>query len=114
MSRAVLRRVLGMQVMQHKMAVQSAQLEFRYYRAELEPGILGLLHTGFGEQWGDRAYWHWKNAARPGFSPQDVTLVMHAEEPVGCFHLVLRSLQMGPGLSIACSVEGDFAIAPRA
>jgi len=94
--------------------VQSPELVFGHYRTELEPGILRVLHTGFGEQWGDRAYWRWKNFSRPGFSPCDVTLVTQAEVPVACFHLALRTLQMGPGLSILCSVEGDFAIDPRA
>jgi hypothetical protein len=103
-----------MQVTQHKMAVQPAELVFQYYSAGLEPGILRILHTGFGEQWGDGAYWRWKNASRPGFSPMDITLVIQADQPVACFHLALRSLQMGPGLSIPCSVEGDFAIEPRA
>ncbi len=95
-------------------AVQSPDLVFEYYRAELEPGILQVLHNGFGEKWGDGAYWRWKYPSRPGFSPLDVTLVTQACEPVACFHLAVRSLQMGPGLSIPCSVEGDFAIQPRA
>lgn len=113
MARAVLRRILAVQVTQQRTAVQSPELVFQHYRTEWEPGILRVLHTGFGEQWGDCAYWRWKNPSRPGFSPLDVTLVTQAEVPVACFHLALRSLQIGPGLSIRCSVEGDFAIEPR-
>jgi hypothetical protein len=103
-----------MQATQARSAVQSPDLVFESYRAELEPGILRVLHTGFGEKWGDGAYWRWKYPSRPGFSPLDVTLVTQADEPVACFHLAVRSLRMGPGLSIPCSVEGDFAIQPRA
>ncbi|HEY6923756.1 MAG TPA: hypothetical protein VI653_09825 [Steroidobacteraceae bacterium] len=114
MARALLRRVLAMQVTQQRTAVQSPELVFQSFRAEWEPGIVRVLHTAFGDQWGDRAYWRWKNSSRPGFSPLDVTLVTQAEMPVACFHRALRSLQMGPGLSIACSVEGDFAIEPGA
>ena len=99
---------------QQRAAAQSPELVFEYYRAELEPGILRILHTGFGKSWGDDAYWRWKNSSRPGFSPLDVTLAIQADEPVACFHLALRSLQLGPGLSIPSSVEGDFAIEPRA
>lgn len=103
-----------MQVTQPRAPVRCPDLVFQNYRAELEPGILRVLHAGFGESWGDGAYWRWKNLSRPGFSPLDVTLAIQADEPVACFHLALRPLQMGPGLSIACSVEGDFAIEPRA
>lgn len=103
-----------MPVPQQRTAVQSPELVFQYCRAEWEPAVLRLLHTSFGEQWGDRAYWRWKNSSRPGYSPLDVTLITQAEMPVACFHLARRSLQMGPGLSITCSVEGDFAVEPRA
>jgi hypothetical protein len=103
-----------MQVSQQRAPAKSPELVFQYYSAGLEPGILRVLHAGFGEQWGDGAYWRWKNPARPGFSPQDITLVVQADQPVACFHLALRSLQLAPGLSIPCSVEGDFAIEPRA
>lgn len=103
-----------MQATQHSTAVRSPELEFQYYRVEWESGILRVLHAGFGQTWGDGAYWRWKHSLRPSFSPMDVTVVTQAEEPVGCFHLALRSLQMGPGLSISCSVEGDFAVDPRA
>lgn len=103
-----------MQISQKPAPVQSPDLVFQSYRAEWEPGILRVLHTGFGQTWGDCAYWRWKHSLRPGFSPMDVTVVTQAEEPVACFHLALRSLQMGPGLSISCSVEGDFAIKPGA
>jgi len=99
---------------QPRPAEQSPDFVFEYYRAGLEPGILQVLHTGFGEKWGDAVYWRWKYPSRPGFTPLDVTLVTQADEPVACFHLAVRPLQMGPGLNILCSVEGDFAIQPRA
>ena len=94
------------------MAVQSPEPVFQCFRAEWQPAVLRLLQTSFGEQWGDCAYWRWKHSSRPGFSPLDITLVIQDEMPVACFHLALRSLQMGPQLSISCSVEGDFAVEP--
>ena len=103
-----------MHAIQYRPEVKSEDLSFQGYRAQLEPGVLRLLHLGFGEKWGDAAFWRWKNSARPGFSPLDVTAVTQAEEPVACFHLTLRTLQMGPGVSTRCSIEGDFAVEPRA
>jgi hypothetical protein len=86
----------------------------RDYAAELEPHIVNILRASFGAKWGDREFWRWKHATRPGFSPADVVVCTAADQPVACFHLAVRSMRLAPGLEIRCSVEGDFAIQPDA
>jgi hypothetical protein len=88
-------------------------LEIRNFSADLEAGIVGILQTSFGEKWGDRDYWRWKHASRPGFVPADVVVFTDAGRPTACFHLSVRSLRLGPGLEFSCSFEGDFATEPR-
>jgi hypothetical protein len=88
------------------------EMVFNHFRAELEPGVLRVLHAGFGQNWGDSAFWRWKHSSRPGFSPLDVAVVTQSDKPVACFHLAVRSMRMGPGLTLRCSVEGDFAVEP--
>jgi GNAT superfamily N-acetyltransferase len=100
--------------MEQKPAKKTLSLDLRDYTRELEPVIFELLRAGFGEKWGDGDYWHWKHSARPGFSASDVSIVTEANRPVACFHLTLRSMRLGPELEVACSVEGDFAVAPEA
>ncbi len=89
-------------------------LSLQNYTSELQPRILSLLRASFGEKWGDDAFWRWKHSARPGFSPCDVAVAVDAEATIACFHLVRRSLRLGPGLEIPSSIEGDFAIAQEA
>lgn len=89
-------------------------LQIHHYRAELEPGVLRILHEGFGQKWGDGEYWRWKHASRPGFSPLDVAVMTDEGKPVACLHTTLRSLRLAPGVDVCCSIEGDFAIQPKA
>jgi hypothetical protein len=89
---------------------QPVELEIRDYSPDLRAGVLEVLHEGFGQKWGDDAFWQWKHSSRPGFSPSNVAVFTSQGDPVGCFHLVVRSIHLAPGLDVRCSVEGDFAI----
>jgi hypothetical protein len=88
-------------------------LEIRDYTVELEPDVVAILRSSFGEAWGDGAFWRWKHSSRPGFVPADVAVFMAEGTPVACFHVSLCSLHLSPGLEVACSIEGDFAIRPE-
>jgi hypothetical protein len=99
--------------MDDKAATRSSNLEVNNYSVELEPGIVQMLQTAFGEKWGDHAYWRWKHVARPGFVPADVVVFTDASRLAACFHVAVRTLRLGPGLDILCSIEGDFAIEPQ-
>jgi hypothetical protein len=85
-------------------------LEIRDYSVELEPDIVAILRTSFGEKWGDGDFWRWKHSGRPGFVPADVAVFTDEGTPVACFHVSVRSLHLLPGLDVPCSIEGDFAV----
>jgi hypothetical protein len=89
---------------------QPVELDIRSYSPDLRAGVLDVLHEGFGQKWGDEAFWMWKHASRPNFSPSNIAVFTAQGYPVGCFHLTVRSIRLAPGLEVRCSVEGDFAI----
>lgn len=91
---------------------KSLAVEAHAYTPDSEPEVLAILHGAFGPAWGGRAFWRWKHLHRPGFSEHDVRVYRSAGKVIGCWHMAARVLRLGPGLEIAASVEGDYAMHP--
>lgn len=98
--------------MSHDSFDKTNAVETHGYRPEAEPEVIALLQGAFGPGWGDGAFWRWKHADRPGFSPLDVRIYRFAGRLIGCWHMAQRNVRLGPGLEIAASVEGDYAMHP--
>ena len=97
-----------------KLVRQPGKLDVQDYGVELEPGILEILQTSFGDKWGDCDQWRWKYSGRPGFIPSDVVVFSESRRPVACFHMMVRPVRLFSEVDVTCTVEGDYAIRPEA
>ena len=91
---------------------RSLAVEAHPYTPDSESEVLAILRGAFGPAWGDQAFWRWKYLQRPGFSEHDVRVYRSGGKAIGCWHMAARTLRLGPGLEIAASVEGDYAMHP--
>ena len=99
--------------MSAKNADRLRTVQASYYTVEAESAVLRLLHSAFGEAWGDSAFWRWKHRTRPGFSPCDVLIYTSGGTAIGCWHMASYPLHLAPGLELPCSLEGDYALDPE-
>lgn len=92
----------------------SGPLEVRGYRDGDEEAIVALLNLGFAGGWGTLERWRERHAERAGFDPRDVYLAFRGDDLIGCLHVAVVTLRVGPGATLLAGLDGDLAVRPEA
>jgi hypothetical protein len=95
-------------------AARAGGYSYRFFEPGDEGHILELLRGSLNWDEADLGDWQWKHLHRPGFSPEDVVVVLDpGGDIIACFHSAILALHLGDGLVTCASVDGDFVVDPR-